>query len=186
MEAPCQKILIWSSWDQLKIYVAFTSQRPFYHDIKNRSCNVFFCSIFSKELASEVKNFFLISYSYFLFFFISHYCSLILFLWFDKFFKFFVIHLFFQLTIHIFLLFFKLLSFRGPILAEIKTLKNFKTEKEFESDWVSSKWRKVFANKKVDKKKVIQELLMTTILHKNVRIIVCLSQRICDLLIAVI
>ena len=49
-----------------------------------------------------------------------------------------------------------------------------------------AKWRKVFEIKKVDKKKVIQELLMTTILHKNVRIIVCLSQRICALLIAAI
>ena len=45
-----------------------------------------------------------------------------------KFFKCSVLFLFFQLTIHIFLLFFKLLSFRGPILAEIKTLTDFKTE----------------------------------------------------------
>ena len=80
-----------------------------------------------------------------------------------KIFKCSVLFLFFQLTIHIFLLFFKLLSFRGPILAEIKTLKDFKTEKEFESDWVSTKWRKVFEIKKVDKKKVIQELQMTKI-----------------------
>ena len=128
MEAPCQKILIWSSWDQFRIYVANSTQRPFYHDIKNRSCNVFFCSIFSRELASEVIIFFKNFYSYLLLFFILRYCSLIHFLWFDKFFKFSVIHLFFKLTIHIFLLFFKLLSFRGPILAEIKTLTDFKTE----------------------------------------------------------
>ena len=68
MEAPCQKSLIWSSWDQLKIYVANSSQQPFYHDIKNRSCNVFFCSIFSRELASEVEKIFEIFYSYLLFF----------------------------------------------------------------------------------------------------------------------
>ena len=84
MEAPCQKSLIWSSWDQLKIYVANSSQQPFYHDIKNRSCNVFFCSIFSRELASEVEKIFEIFYSYLLFFFMLHYCSLIHFLWFDE------------------------------------------------------------------------------------------------------
>ena len=68
MEAPCQKSLIWSSWDQFRIYVANSTQRPFYHDIKNRSCNVFFCSIFSRELASEVEKIFEIFYYYLLFF----------------------------------------------------------------------------------------------------------------------
>ena len=128
MEAPRQKSLIWSSWDQLKIYVANSSQQPFYHDIKNRSCNVFFCSIFSRELASEVEKIFEIFYSYLLFFYVTLLFTYPFPLIWQKFFNFSVLFLFFQLTIHIFLLFFKLLSFRGPILAEIKTLTDFKTE----------------------------------------------------------
>ena len=128
MEAPCQKSLIWSSWDQLKIYVANSSQRPFYHDIKIDPA-MFFSVQFSAEnwlqKSRKFSKFFIpICYFFYVTLLFTYPFPLI---W-RKFFKCSVLFLFFQLTIHIFLLFFKLLSFRGPILAEIKTLTDFKTE----------------------------------------------------------